>query len=254
MKKILIGSMLLAGLMIEGSASAANWTGLYAGVNAGASINGTSYTVKPTGCFLNGTCGGVPTSNPLRSRSGEFESVDFVGGAQIGYDYEFNNGILLGVLADFDGNTMDESSRLVRNLRAPLSGTWTSNVTDEMEWFGTVRGKFGYAVCNWLLFLTGGFAYGDVESKTTSLFSLGGDGYNGSSDKTRIGWTAGAGVAYAFDNQWSVGLEYLYVDLSDFSYTDNRNALAPATASYKTSIDPRDNIVRFNLNYKFPCT
>src|SRR5665213_2997805 len=108
--------------MIEGPAVAANWTGLYVGGNAGASINDSSYSLRPTGCFANGTCGGGVANNIQRHVSGNFSSVDFTGGAQIGYDYDFTNGFVLGGVADFDGNTMNERNGFVRGLSAPLTG------------------------------------------------------------------------------------------------------------------------------------
>ncbi|MHB1948466.1 MAG: outer membrane protein [Gammaproteobacteria bacterium] len=247
---------MLAGLIAEGPAVAANWTGLYVGGNAGASINDSSYSIHPTGCFANGTCGGVLSNNAQRHVNGSFDSVDFAGGGQIGYDYDFNNGFVVGGVADFDGNTMNERNGVVRGLRAPLTGLLVANEREKMSWFGTVRARLGYAQCNWLTYITGGFAYGNVQSNTSIGFTANGDVYSGSSTNTRPGWTAGAGFAYAFDNNWSAGLEYLFVDLSSFSYTDHGNAVAaalsaPFTATFRTNVTARDNLVRFTLNYKF---
>ncbi|MHB1948465.1 MAG: outer membrane protein [Gammaproteobacteria bacterium] len=253
MKKIILGSIMLAGLMIEGPAVAANWTGFYAGVNAGAGINNSSYNVKPAGCLVNGTCGlATPFAVHHRDESGTFNEVDFIGGGQIGYDYDFNNGFVLGGVADFDGNTMNETARGSR-LIPSIGGRVNASISEKMSWFGTVRAKLGWAFCNWMLYGTGGFAYGNVQSNTHVSFSdpTFADAYSGSQTTTQIGWTAGAGVAYMFNYNWSVGLEYLYLDLNNFSYTAHGNVFAPTTASHRATIDPRDNLVRFTLNYKF---
>lgn len=252
MKKILVGSIMLAGLMIEGSAFAANWSGFYVGANAGAGINDSSYKLSPTGCFANGTCGGVVSNNPLRTDTGNLSTVDFIGGGQIGLNYQFYPMFVAGLQADIDYSDMNENDSVNRGLAPPLSGRFIHNVKENLNWFGTVRGRLGMEVCpNWLIYGTGGYAYGHVSSSSNALFTLGGDAYAGSANKTRSGWTAGAGVEYAFCNVWSAGLEYLYVDLGSFGYNNTRNALAPLTASYHTNLTARDNIVRFSLNYKF---
>ena len=65
-----------------------------------------------------------------------------------------------------------------------------------------------------------------------------------SSTDTTIGWTAGAGVEYAFLGNWSAKLEYLYADLG--------TATCDASiCGVDTDIKPKINIVRAGLNYRF---
>jgi outer membrane immunogenic protein len=67
-----------------------------------------------------------------------------------------------------------------------------------------VRGRIGYAGwTHWMPYFTGGVAFGNVEVSTLV----------GKVSDTSTGWTVGAGVEYAFLNNWSAKLEYLYVDL-----------------------------------------
>jgi outer membrane immunogenic protein len=122
-----------------------------------------------------------------------------------------------------------------------------------MSWFGTVRGKLGWAFCNWMIYGTGGYAYGNIQTSAHVGFSdpTFADAYSGSNTTTQSGWTAGAGIAYMFNYNWSVGLEYLYLDLNNLNFTAHRNAAAPLLASHTASLSPRDNLVRFTLNYKF---
>jgi outer membrane immunogenic protein len=102
-------------------------------------------------------------------------------------------------------------------------------------WLGTARLRLGYAGWNnWLPYLTGGAAFGNI--KASSPF--------GDAAKTRIGWTAGAGVEYALLTNWSVKAEYLYVDLGKFD-CDLSCGAVPDDVSFKT------NIVRVGLNYRF---
>ena len=76
---------------------------------------------------------------------------------------------------------------------------------------------------------------GDVKA-TNSAF--------GSANKSKIGWTAGAGIEYAMWTNWSIKAEYLYVDLGSFDCGIACGA-APDNVSFKA------NIVRAGLNYRF---
>jgi outer membrane immunogenic protein len=97
-------------------------------------------------------------------------------------------------------------------------------------WFGTLRGRAGIALNNVLLFGTVGLAYGDLRAETAGL----------TESKTSIGWTAGAGIEVGFLPNWSAKAEWLYLDLSDrsFSVTGNTNGLTA-------------NLLRLGVNYHF---
>jgi len=97
-------------------------------------------------------------------------------------------------------------------------------------WLGTTRGRLGYAADGWLSYVTGGLAYGDVRISDT---------FGGSETKTRLGWTAGAGLERAFGNRWSTKLEYLYTDLGTVAVG------GPTRARFDASM------VRTGINVKF---
>ena len=85
-----------------------------------------------------------------------------------------------------------------------------ANCETRNRWLGTGRLRIGYAWDRWLPYLTGGAAFGDVKMTPFS---------NGASEsKTKVGWTAGLGVEYAFMGAWSAKIEYLYVDLSSSQF------------------------------------
>ena len=80
----------------------------------------------------------------------------------------------------------------------------------ELEYLGTVRARAGYAFDRALVYAHGGLAYGRAEHTMT----IGGAVvFNG--DASHVGWTAGAGVEYAFTEKVSFGVEYAYVDLGE---------------------------------------
>jgi outer membrane immunogenic protein len=97
-------------------------------------------------------------------------------------------------------------------------------------WFGTLRGRAGFALNNILFYGTLGLAYGDVRGEISSL----------SEDKTHIGWAAGMGAEVGITPNWSAKLEYLYIDLANRSYsvTGTNNGLD-------------SNLLRLGVNYHF---
>ena len=100
------------------------------------------------------------------------------------------------------------------------------------------RSRLGYAGWNnFLPYLTGGAGIGNI--KATSPF--------GDASKTQIGWTLGAGLEYAMWSNWSVKLEYLYVDLGKFDCGVSCSGVAGST----DNVSFNANIVRAGLNYRF---
>jgi len=117
----------------------------------------------------------------------------FSGGVQAGYNWQ-SGPIVFGVEGDLQATGADDTF-------AP----WKfSN-----PWFGTVRGRVGYAVNNILFYGTGGLAFGELRGETFGL----------SESHTTAGWTAGVGAEFGLAQNWTAKIEYLYVDLSDSRFT-----------------------------------
>jgi len=97
-------------------------------------------------------------------------------------------------------------------------------------WFGTVRGRVGYALNNVLFYGTGGLAFGELRAQALGL----------SESHASAGWTVGAGAEMALAQNWTAKIEYLYVDLSDsrFAITGMPNGA-------------RFGVVRLGVNYRF---
>ena len=102
------------------------------------------------------------------------------------------------------------------------------------QWFGTARGRIGYAMDRVMPYITGGAAFGDVRTTV--------NGFAGARD-TNVGWTIGGGIEGAITNNWTAKVEYLYMDLGDVS--------CGAFACGAANVDFRSHIVRAGLNYKF---
>ena len=136
------------------------------------------------------------------------------GGATAGYNWQ-SGSLVFGVEGDLEVAGADDTF-------AP----WKfSN-----PWFGTARGRVGYAFSNVLLYGTAGLAFGELRAETFGL----------AESHTTAGWTAGFGAEVGFAPKWSAKIEYLYVDLSDSAF-----AITGVSNGY------RSNVIRAGVNYHF---
>ncbi len=261
MKRSLVGgvaALALAGLVGHASAAdlprrnavtaappvfvppAFTWTGFYAGVNAGAKFGSddNARTIGSPG-FVGLVPGGfVPGS----LRVGD---TGFTGGAQIGYNQQYGQ-FVAGVETDFQFVGGERGTAFT----GP-TGITTTAFRDN-GYLGTLRARLGILASDRLLvYATGGLAYGSFD--TTLGVTAGPAIWGGSNDKFRAGWTVGAGAEYAFTNNWTAKIEYLYYDLGRQTITASPlNGAATATGlSYVGRVDNTGQIVRAGLNYKF---
>ncbi len=242
------------------AAPVATWAGFYIGINGGGGVADGRTEADPAGCFLTGACGGSAAFNPLRTVILTDHRGFFTAGGQAGYNWQYGPWVL-GLETDLNYNSWKNTTTGAFALAAPLAGTLSSTITDKLTWFGTFRGRVGFTVTpTWLLYATGGLAYGHVASSTTVAFSLApGDTYAGAASSTRAGWTVGGGTEWMFAPNWSLKAEYLFVDLGHLHYADACvagaggfcTAFAPPPA-YATSARFRENIGRIGINYHFP--
>jgi outer membrane immunogenic protein len=242
MKNFIFVSVAVFALFVCGPAGAAdiaggsyNWTGFYAGLNVGAAINNSKYTGTPSS--------GLAPLSPFISDSAGLNSTGVTGGAQLGYNFQ-SGCFVYGLETDFNGNSTSESTTVTNPLLVPL----THAITQNFDFFGTLRGRLGYTpVDRLLVYATGGLAYGNVSSSST-VTVIGLPLYGSASD-FQAGWTVGGGAEYALTKCLTVRLEYLYVDLGSMNYT----CTTPLTSvlSYSTQLDTTEHVIRMGVNYKF---
>jgi outer membrane immunogenic protein len=234
--------------------AACTWCGWYVGGNVGAAINDSRDTVEPTGLFL--TPPFIPT-NPLRTDSANLNKAAFTGGGQLGFNWQTGQ-VVWGLETDINYNGVNQTDTVSRALAAPLLGMFNHSVNERFDWFGTFRGRLGWTPApTWLIYGTGGLAYGHISSSSNVMFTFGGDTYTGSTSTTRAGWAAGAGTEWMFAPRWSAKVEFLYVDLGKFSYADGcvvtTVCFVPGipNATYQTDLRIREGVVRVGANYHF---
>ncbi len=177
-----------------------NWTGFYVGINGG------------------GGWGRSDFSPPFAS--GSFNTSGGLVGGTIGYNWQMPNNLVLGLEGDVDWSNIRGSS---------LCGAGFS-CSVRNDWLATARGRLGYAIDRFMPYVTGGAAFGNIKTNISGLAGA---------DTTKVGWTVGGGVEYAFAGPWSAKLEYLYVDLG------RGGSVLGSDARFNA------NIVRAGLNYRF---
>jgi outer membrane immunogenic protein len=137
--------------------------------------------------------------------------------------------------------------------------TAATSFEQKLPWLGTGRLRLGFLPADhWMLYVTGGAAFGQVDSSvsvstttTATTVPLGSTTTTAiaaaNASTTRAGWTAGGGVEWVLSGSWTAKLEYLFVDLGTFAYTYSLLGVPVLTASSRVT----DNIVRVGLNYRF---
>jgi outer membrane immunogenic protein len=288
MKKFLIASTALAALIATPALAAdmalkapppppapvCIWCGWYVGGNAGGAwLQNDSVQTVGTPAFAAATFApesvvgaGLATSSLGTKRTG------FIGGAQIGYNYQLTSTVI-GFEADIQGIAGGHGSNSLAGVSAVPgfpSETFSSatTVSKSLDYLGTVRGRFGVlANPNLLLYGTGGLAYGGVKSTTnitqsdtgilpgpaTATYSG-----TGTSNTTRAGWTLGGGFEWMLGQNWSAKVEYLYYNLGKVTYgvgplvANAAGFPAPTWVVNAQSTTRFDgNIVRVGLDYHF---
>ena len=230
-----------------------SWTGFYVGANAGGAWSGNN-----SGNLQ--VYGGTPALSVIpvgRQVSNSYGG--FLGGGQVGYNYQLMQSFVIGAEADIQGMAGSAGTANFTGASSANGVTYTTigKTSSNLQYIGTVRGRVGYLVMPTLLaYGTAGFAYGGVSSNvwlaTGGTDSSGGGG-SLSYSNTQAGWTAGGGLEWMFLPNWSAKAEYLYYSLSNgyasTGVTDTNTAAwgygVGASRSYN------GNIVRAGVNYHF---
>jgi len=127
--------------------------------------------------------------------------------------------------------------------------TFSGNCQTGNNWLATARGRAGYAADRVLLYATAGGAFANVQTN-----------FNGTTTShTQSGWTAGAGIEWAFADNWTAKVEYLYVNLGNGSVNCVTTACSIASGiggqangpPIPVSVGLTENLIRAGVNFKF---
>lgn len=253
MKIVINRTVLLAGAALvfashaeasELLASGYDWTGLYAGVNAGILSNSSS---------LDSSLRNIGDSSQAIKNTIDGDQSSLMGGAMLGYNLQVNH-FVLGAEADLDYLGYNDTRKKLQDYNAYDA---TVKTTFDASWFGTLRGRAGLAAGGFLLYGTAGLAAGNMQATATlqAVDVTTGETakWKGSTDTTNWGWTAGAGLEYGISNV-SFGIEYLYVDLGTADWSGNPSRAAADIADdaqLKGSADYQFSLTRATAKLHF---
>jgi outer membrane immunogenic protein len=193
--------------------SGINWSGFYVGIQGGYGWGDTDHLVF--------------TAPPQPMNGGLF-------GVTVGVNWQ-RGYVVYGLEGDFS----------VSDLEAEFS---SFRAFTQVRNLSTARARLGYAMDKALVYVTGGFAYGNVRAGVHEDLVPSVD-FQGD-DRGRFGWTLGGGIEWAFAPRWSVKAEYLRVDLgADINYS--AVVLVNPPVRDRVSVDAAADIVRIGLNYNF---
>ena len=189
-----------------------NWSGFYVGGNIGAGFADSSWT------------------DPFTGAHDTFNKGGFIGGGQVGANVQFN-ALVLGIEGDFDWT----------GLKASGHDSLGNTIGTNTQWTSTVTGRVGAAFDRLLVYGKGGVAFAHDND------SLNIGGAAASASLTRTGWTAGAGLEYAFAPNWSAKIEYDYLGFG----SETVNLPTAAFPTYSTGASLNIQEVKAGINFKF---
>jgi long-chain fatty acid transport protein len=234
-----------------------DWTGFYIGANGGYSFG----RAEPVLTFP-----GAPVVSGKNFMDGT------LAGGQAGYNWQFNPKLVFGVEGDLQWARQRGDLEIAAgpfcvtpvttNFPTSTCTTASADLEQRLTWFGTGRARVGaLATPEWMLYATGGVAFGEFQNnvtiaKVTTVTTFNGapaaatvaaTTAAGSVNNDRVGWTIGAGTEFVLRGPWTAKFEYLYVDYGTFSNTYT----VAGTPALTTSTHMIDNVLRFGLNYRF---
>lgn len=213
------------------------WNGFYAGAYIGQAWGKTDWNASAgaSGPAESGSFGLYNAFDAFNETGSWFE------GLEIGFNHNLGNQMVVGIEADMtapafpnvNGISIGGSSTF------PLSGAGNATYSESTLWAGSLRGRIGYTLSDWLFYGTGGFAW--TYNQTTLATD---SGTNERHTVWRPGWTVGGGVEVPLLPSWTGKIEYLYTsfDKSDATFSSIGQRVEASSAVQQ---------VRVGLNYQF---
>jgi outer membrane immunogenic protein len=259
MKKFLLSTVAIA--MLSTAASAAdldvapepildNWAGWYVGINGGYGFSNNpnvSWSISEYG-------GDFRPAHGNRS-IWDTDMSGFFGGGQVGYNWQ-DDIYVYGLEGDFQFSGIDGRDGEGDSEDGGFYGLERyDRASQKLKWFSTVRGRYGVSPSETLLFYaTAGLAFGQVKHKGNGYYNYFDTGfnetrsYNGSSSKTKVGWTVGFGGELKVTENVSFKVEYLYLDLGKTTVKSQQDYECQGSCRQTLEFSPLD--VKFRHKFK----
>jgi outer membrane immunogenic protein len=212
-----------------------NWTGFYIGGNAGYGWSRDAHVdlAPGFGGFWASGSGVFDATQTIKAQGAVY-------GGQIGYNWQSANWVF-GLEGQFNGADL---KRTDISIFFPGSDLLRAKIDS----FATVTGRIGYAFNNWLPYIKGGYAGANPKTSNFDIF-----GNHLDNSTWRSGYVVGAGLEYGFAGNWSIGVEYNYMDFGSKSFagTNFTAAGVPFGATERFSDDLRISTITGRINYRF---
>jgi opacity protein-like surface antigen len=211
------------------------WTSCYAGVQAGGGWGKKDLTDTV----------GILSSLPGGFSAASLDVSGYMVGGQFGCDYQFAPTWVVGIEGAASGGNISKTTNFVTSLGSavPAPGDDAASFRSTTDFLGSITGRIGYAFDRWLVYGKGGVAFVGDRYHVDDV-----DGnYFFDATENRIGWTAGAGLEWAFTPEWSVKLEYNYYGFGTKSVLLVDTTLAGGTAP--VNINQNIQVVLLGINF-----
>jgi outer membrane immunogenic protein len=213
-----------------------------------------------TGFYIGGSVGGAWESidwrylNPVPATLHSFSPTKDLGvyGGHIGAQIQFG-AIVVGVEAG--GIGAFDQSEFATKVGVSPTGPCTANIGQaceaRMKEVFTIGPRLGVAWDKFLVYGTGGWATGKVDTQLTRF--PGGAAIIDQTSHDQDGWFAGGGVEYALTQNLIIGVEYQHIDLGSELHTSTLDGVlpCPAIGTNCRDVSASEDIVRARLSYKF---
>jgi outer membrane immunogenic protein len=195
------------------------------------------------------------------SGSNSASGSSWVAGAQGGYNWQ-NGSAVYGFETDFSFTNLKSS------MSDGLSCSWipcsslvpppSANASSNVDWYGTVRGRLGWATGPVLLYGTGGLAYGKVNLSSNFNITAVDPSFflNSQTSSVKAGWVLGGGIDYMVRPNVLVNLGYQYIDLGTVSVASSAAPIgcSPCSITHNASAHAQFQVISLGLNWKFTPT
>lgn len=195
-----------------------NWTGFYVGAHIGGAFRDDNFSLAVlTGSTVSG-------GNSM-----------FLGGGQVGADYQFAPNWLIGIEGQFSG---------VANSTRTYNGPIVNNfITTNSDWLASVTGRVGYTWGPGLIYAKGGVAFRDLGNVIVST----GGPVPFTTNREDIGYTVGGGLEYMFAPSWSAKLEYQYYNFGTTNVSTPTGLFSVGGGNFREDL----HTVKAGVNYHF---
>ncbi len=212
-----------------------SWTGCYLGGHVGWGWGRKTISDTPNGDLVD-----FFTPGPATSLDADVNG--FLGGGQIGCDFQLGSNFVLGAEGNLAWSDIKGTSASFDGGGGPGSTPTTFHA--KIDWLASLTGRVGYAIDHWLVYAKGGVAWAHENYEFRTYLATW-----SASESARTGWTVGGGLEWAFADHWSTKIEYQYYDFGsrDLRFDPHDARIALDTENVKQQL----HTIKGALSYRF---